>query len=131
MNELTLEWVAKAEGDFATAVRECRVRRQPNYDAVCFHAQQCAEKYLKAFLQHHGSLVPKTHSLVQLIGLCAQLDASLDPWRGSLDRLDRYAIDFRYPGEMATRSDARQAVVAITSFRVFARARLGIAGTEA
>lgn len=49
MNEITLEWVNKAEGDFATALREGRVRKNPNYDAWCFHAQQCAEEYLKAF----------------------------------------------------------------------------------
>jgi HEPN domain-containing protein len=51
MRALTREWVAKAEGDFHTARREARVRQAPNYDAVCFHCQQSAEKYLKAFLQ--------------------------------------------------------------------------------
>lgn len=37
MNPLTLEWIEKAEGDFATAQREQRARKMPNYDAVCFH----------------------------------------------------------------------------------------------
>jgi HEPN domain-containing protein len=54
MNELTAEWVAKAEGDWTTAGRELRARRNPNYDAACFHAQQTAEKYPKAFLQEHA-----------------------------------------------------------------------------
>jgi HEPN domain-containing protein len=53
MNPLTVEWVDKAEGDMAIAKRELRARKQPNYDAVCFHAQQCVEKYLKALLQEH------------------------------------------------------------------------------
>jgi HEPN domain-containing protein len=44
MNPLTLEWIEKAEGDFATATREFAVTEKPNYDAVCYHAQQCAEK---------------------------------------------------------------------------------------
>ncbi len=48
MNRLTAEWVDKAEGDYATAGRELRARVHPNYDASCFHAQQAAEKYLKA-----------------------------------------------------------------------------------
>ncbi len=48
MNALMTEWIAKAEGDYATAGRELRARRHPNYDAACFHAQQTAEKYLKA-----------------------------------------------------------------------------------
>ncbi len=55
MKLLTREWIDKAEGDFATASREIRVRKSPNYDAVCFHAQQCAEKYLKALLQESES----------------------------------------------------------------------------
>lgn len=55
MKPLAREWVNKAEGDFATAAREMRARKSPNYDAACFHAQQCVEKYLKALL---FSLVP-------------------------------------------------------------------------
>lgn len=51
MLPITREWVDKAEGDFATAERELQIKNNPNYDAVCFHAQQCAEKYLKARLQ--------------------------------------------------------------------------------
>ena len=51
MNPLTSEWIEKAEGDLLTAEREYRARNRPNYDAVCFHAQQTAEKYLKAWLQ--------------------------------------------------------------------------------
>ena len=47
MNEIVAEWVDRAEGDFRTAEREVRVRNAPSYDSVCFHAQQCAEKYLK------------------------------------------------------------------------------------
>lgn len=36
------EWLAKAAGDLATARRELRVRKEQNFDAVCFHAQQSA-----------------------------------------------------------------------------------------
>ena len=51
MNPIVEEWLKKAEGDWQTANRELRARKNPNYDAVCFHCQQCAEKYLKAYLQ--------------------------------------------------------------------------------
>jgi HEPN domain-containing protein len=51
MQPLTIEWTQKAEGDLATARRELRACLAPNFDAACFHAQQCAEKYLKALLQ--------------------------------------------------------------------------------
>src|SRR5207253_8193368 len=38
-----------------------------NYDAVCFHAQQCAEKYLKACLQEADLPFRKTHDLSELL----------------------------------------------------------------
>ena len=66
MKPLTSEWVEKAEGDFATAEREIRVRKTPNFDAVCFHAQQCTEKYLKALLQEADLPFGKTHHLISL-----------------------------------------------------------------
>ena len=66
MKILTAEWVAKAEGDFATMQREKRVRKNPNYDGVCFHAQQCAEKYLKA-LQEANLPIERTHNLTELL----------------------------------------------------------------
>jgi len=60
MNPLTVEGIQKAESDLITARREIRARISPNYDAACFHAQQSAEKYIKAFLQEKNLAVPKT-----------------------------------------------------------------------
>jgi len=76
MKPLTIEWVDKAEGDFATAGREVRARKSPNYDAVCFHSQQVAEKYLKAYLQENGFSIPRTHVLLDLLALCLRMDAT-------------------------------------------------------
>ena len=50
MNPLVKEWMRKAEADLQTAKRESRVRKNPNYDAVCFHSQQAVEKLFKAKL---------------------------------------------------------------------------------
>ena len=47
MKPITLEWIAKAEGDWNSAQREYRARQRPNYDAACLHAQQCAENISK------------------------------------------------------------------------------------
>jgi HEPN domain-containing protein len=67
MKPLTREWIDKAEGDFATARREIRIRKAPNYDAVCFHAQQCVEKYLKARLQEADLSFGRTHDLSRVV----------------------------------------------------------------
>jgi HEPN domain-containing protein len=63
----TIEWIGKAEGDIRTSQREFSVNEHPNYDAVCFHAQQCAEKYLKALLVEKALPVPRTHDLEVLL----------------------------------------------------------------
>ena len=67
MNPITLEWIEKAEGDFITVGRELKARKSPNYDAVCFHSQQTAEKYLKAYLHEFEQIIPKTHVLLDLL----------------------------------------------------------------
>ncbi|MFB3892540.1 MAG: HEPN domain-containing protein [Phycisphaerae bacterium] len=67
MKPLTREWIDKAEGDWATVVRECRARKHPSYDGACFHAQQCAEKYLKGLLCELGIDFRKTHDCVELL----------------------------------------------------------------
>jgi len=44
------EWVQKAENDLKNAVKTLKMGEGCPTDTVCFHAQQCVEKYLKAFL---------------------------------------------------------------------------------
>ncbi len=126
MNPLTREWIEKAEGDHATADRESRARRHPNWDAVCFHSQQAAEKYLKAFLQEHGLPFPKTHNLIELLELCLPMDPEFELHRDLLVLLDRYAVRYRYPGESAAKPEARQAFKAIAKFRALVRSKLGL-----
>ena len=124
INELTVEWLAKAEGDYATAERELRVIDRPNYDAVCFHAQQTVEKYLKAFLQENGTVIPKTHSLIELLELCLPIDIELEKLRPDLIRLGRYAVRFRYPGETAEKTEAQTAFETMTAVRAVLQTRL-------
>ena len=110
LNETVKEWIAKAEGDFSVACRERRVRKSPNWDAVCFHSQQCVEKYLKALLIHYGVMPPKTHDLVLLDGL---LTPVCDGWSWPLEELrflTRAAVAFRYPGESADKEEAIEAL---------------------
>jgi HEPN domain-containing protein len=64
-----LAWVALAEEDYLLASSALR-RKVPLSYGVCFHAQQCAEKYLKAVLVAQGQSFPKTHDLLMLHNLC-------------------------------------------------------------
>lgn len=126
MKPATTEWVKKAEGDFLTAGRESRARKSPNYDAVCFHSQQCAEKYLKAILQENDKQIPKIHNLVELMLLCEEVDSSFEMLRADLVTMERYAVRGRYPGETAEKDDARSAYAAAGMVRKFIRQKLGL-----
>lgn len=110
MQPLTSEWIQKAEGDLATARRELRARTAPNYDAACFHAQQCAEKYLKALLQEAVTPFGKTHNLSLLLDLLKDRYPALELIRPTLAMLSAYAVEYRYPGESADKAVAKQAV---------------------
>ena len=103
------DWVIKAEQDFAAARTLLRRRKPSLNDIVCFHAQQCAEKYLKALLTKHRVAFPKTHDLLDLLDLAKRKEITLELVRPMLEYLQPYAIDFRYPGESATRHEAQRA----------------------
>jgi len=126
MQPLTAEWVDKAEGDFATLLRETRARKLPNYDAACFHAQQCAEKYLKARLQEAGIPFGKTHDLPALLHLLSLIEPSWATLLPELRLLTLYAVDFRYPGQSADKAMARDALRACRAVRDAARQSLGL-----
>ena len=104
MSPLTQEWVDKAEEDFFVARREYRARKNPSFNAACFRAQQCVEKYLKARLQEAGIAFAKTHSLPLLLNLVSGVEPLWVSLRSHLDRLNVYAIAFRYPGPKPTPS---------------------------
>ncbi len=124
MNALTLEWVTKAEGDYFTARREVKVKNFPNYDGVCFSCQQIVEKYLKAYLQENGYLIPKTHILMDLLALCIKIQPAFQIIRADLNILEGYAINFRYPGESADLSEAKIAFKTASIAREFIRQQL-------
>jgi len=64
---VVMEWVAKAENDLVNAARVLRTPKGCPTDTVCFHAQQCIEKYLKAYLASKKRDFPKTHDIRLLI----------------------------------------------------------------
>jgi len=94
---VTGEWVTKAEGDLHAAVYLLEPREEQPTEAVCFHAQQCAEKYVKALLVFRSTDFPKTHDLEKLTAL---LPVALRP-RLTIEEQRRfigYATAARYPG---------------------------------
>jgi HEPN domain-containing protein len=126
MKPITSEWVSKAEGDFAMMERESRARRNRSYDGICFHAQQCAEKYLKARLAEAGVSIVKTHDLITLLEQVLSLEPTWELLRIDLAFLSDFAVAYRYPGESADRGSAVDARRHCRAFRAVARHSLGL-----
>lgn len=126
MTPVTAEWVAKAEGDLATATREAAVTENPNPDAACFHAQQCVEKYMKALLVETGKRFARTHDLEALLEVIVTEDASWEDLRTSLVRLTSSAVEVRYPGFFADAVDVDEAIETAKNVRSRCRSALGL-----
>ncbi len=105
-----LEWVGKAEGDWTTVLRESRVTDSPNFEAVCFHAQQCAEKYLKARLVMDGVGFRNSHDLLYLLELVLTIEPTWKFLHDSLFKLTTFAVAIRYPGLDASREQSELSV---------------------
>ena len=126
MKPIAAEWVSKAEGDFATVQRESRARKNPNYDGICFHSQQCAEKYLKARLCEEGIRFAKIHDLVALLEQVLAIEPRWESFREDLAFLSDLAVNVRYPGESADKQSAGDARRRCRLFRRAAREALGL-----
>ena len=126
MKPATREWVRCAEEDFDVAVALMRRRTKTAANSIGFHCQQCVEKYLKGRLEEAGLNAPKTHDLVVLLQLLLPVEPLWASFAPALRRLNDYAVKFRYPGHVTTRTDARQALKACRSLRADVRLSLGL-----
>lgn len=126
MNATVREWIAKAEGDYATAARELNPTGTPNLDAVCFHAEQCIEKLMKALLIHLGVTPTRSHDLVALDRLLMPVCQGWSWPVEELRLLTRAAMDFRYPGDSADQKEAAESFDIATRMRAKLRALLDI-----
>jgi len=105
------EWLTKAENDLLTATHTLTLGAECPTDTVCFHAQQCVEKYIKALLVFRATPFSKTHNIHEIRALLPpKLRPKLD--KKTQDQLTRYATVTRYPhaGRDIILTEARHAV---------------------
>lgn len=126
MSELVDEWLAKAEADYHSALRDYRARKHPNYDGAGFHAQQCIEKYLKALLVQKRQSTVWGHDLLAIAEKCIAFFPGLELHKPHLALLTKFAVRYRYPGESASKADAKSALQAMKKLRLLIRAQLGL-----
>lgn len=125
--DLVKFWIKKAENDLITAENLFKTLAEPPLDIICFHAQQCAEKYVKAFLTHHEIEFEKTHNLGDLILLAAQIDKGFRKISEMGEKLTPYAVEIRYPGildEEITIDKTKEAIELCKKIKKFVLSKL-------
>ena len=123
-------WALKAEHDFKIGERELTFD-DPVTDMVCFHMQQCVEKYLKAYLAFRGIPFRRTHDIAELIELCRKADPEFEAlYELRADKLTRYAVEARYPEEffVPDLEEAREAFRIAEAVRQWIKGKLPLPG---
>jgi HEPN domain-containing protein len=107
--KLVAEWLRWAHADMTVASLTDDERIAP--EIVAFHAQQAAEKVLKALLVQRQIDFPHTHSIGALLALCEEAGFAGAQELTDASSLTRYAVATRYPGEEepVSRQEAREA----------------------
>jgi len=129
MEELILlvkNWIKRAESDLKTANDEINTQ-DPATDTICFHAQQCVEKYLKAYLVFHQKYFRKIHNIAKLVELCKEIDQDFEEvFRFGASNLTDYAVEVRYGEEFYFPSieETKEAVRIAEKARDFVREKL-------
>ena len=120
-----IEWLEYGDEDLRLARHGLTLTSGAPYRLIAYHAQQCAEKYLKAFLVYHRIDFPYTHNIGRLLELCAEKGE----WAKDLpeaDELTPFAITARYPSqdEAVTREESLRAIEIASKIREIIRKAL-------
>ena len=119
-------WISKADNDLKVSKNEIKVN-EPVTDAICFHAQQCVEKYLKAFLVFNNKSFRKTHNIAEILQLCIKVDADFKTLEEiNVHELTIYATELRYPEffHIPTVEEAEEAIYLAEKVKEFVLKKL-------
>lgn len=120
-------WIQKADEDFEYA-KESLEKGLEFYAQICFHLQQAAEKYLKAYIIAKNIDLKKTHDLIQLLKGCTKQDEEFNNLRGSVIELNSYYIETRYPDfiGIANEPDSKKAMEAAEEIASLVKSKLSL-----
>ena len=102
--------------------------QSPNtlHNSICFHAQQCIEKYLEAWLQEVNISFSKTHDLEELLNLIVPTIPAWHLWQPDFKIITAYAVESRCPGDSATADNTQHAMHICDEVRQSVRMQLNL-----
>ena len=98
--DILQQWLDKANDDLRVAEYLSTMHHPTPDEIICFHCQQSAEKYLKAFIFTHDIEPEKTHDLEELLNICLKYNTSFSLILSKLQFLNEYAVMPRYPNQL-------------------------------
>jgi HEPN domain-containing protein len=125
MNVDIKPWIIKAEEDYLVATKLSK-SAVPFYNSVCFHCQQCIEKYMKAIMAKENIDIIKSHDLKLLLGLIESRVPALKLIKKELTNITDWAVNARYPGAVSDKNDAKLGVDTMKLVRKIIRGYLGL-----
>jgi len=123
------EWIEKADEDFNFASLNLSDPSNPFYAQICYHLQQAAEKYLKAYIVAYKLKFKKIHDLLELLRICMEREPSFSSLSQECEFLTDYYIDTRYPVHWPTnvnRKEAKEAKSSAEKIGTFVKNLLGV-----
>lgn len=129
--KMVTQWLTFADEDLKIACDSMSYGTGGPYRLIAYHAQQCAEKCLKAYLVFHSEDFPYTHNIRRLLKLCGKF-ATWPQNLNDAEELTPYAITTRYPGEdkEVTQAEAESAIDIARKVRDRVRTELKLLGME-
>lgn len=124
--KIVKEWIEKADSDFQFAERN--LVENGFYEQICFHFQQAAEKFLKAYIVANELEFKKVHDLGELVQICQRKNSGFKFLEKEAKFLTDFYLEPRYPEEIPqisyTKSIANKAQKAAGKIQKFVKAIL-------
>ena len=109
--EILQQWLDKGKNELRSAEYLSTMHHPTPDEIICFHCQQAAEKYLKAFIFSNDIEPEKTHDLREILKICEEYDTSFSSLLSKLQILTRYGVMPRYPNDLRiTNGDMKTAI---------------------
>jgi HEPN domain-containing protein len=123
------DWIKKSESDL-TSSKVLLSNNPPILDTAVYHAQQCVEKALKAYLIFKTGSHQRKHDLTFLLGECNIIDTDFSNFSDEADSLAPYVTAYRYPGLSSDfepdYEEAKEAIEYANKILDFVKRKIGI-----
>jgi len=124
------KWIEFAENDYEAATLLEKAHK-PLLEIICFHCQQSAEKYLKAYIIRNEGEIKRTHNLGEILKDCIKYDSNFESIKDSCIDLTDYAVETRYPYPFEIDiTDMKKAISDMKNIRTFIIKKIGEANAE-